>query len=522
MLRSRRFISAVGSGYASVIALSLFSLISIPIAVRYLGREGFGVAATIIQITAFSQVLQLGVGPSVARFIVDYQYVKDDKRLGSFVKTAFAIGAIQGGVLLCLAFFATGWLSAVFSIPVLLRDGFEHVVLLTLCASALGIALNTTQQLLYASQRIDLLNYAGMFAQGAATLTLVAGLMSGLGLYSYAIGAWVGSLSSAVLGVFLTRKVGVLPRMAGLPFDWRVLPSLMRFSSNVMMVTLGLQLIAIAPAVVINRLLGASAMGDWTVGTRLLQLGVQLTSRISNATEPTLWEIYAKGQRQWVSERLKQIVQIAAAAAVVIGGTLIALNGNFVALWSSGKVSWGWHYDLIGAVLLIVGAVTAVWCMLPGITKRLGFIRYTYLAEGIGILALLCVSSIVTSPAIVLLGALVSMILFRLSYGAFRASKDLGQSISELFGSVIRPLALSAVIFSIALLVRSLLHENQAWNTLALVALFCVPTFVAAGYLFGIQSTTQSELRTLLANVIPVLASRQKAKRDTHEASGPP
>jgi O-antigen/teichoic acid export membrane protein len=511
----------VGSGYASVIALSLFSLVSIPFAIRYLGREGFGVAATIVQIAAFSQILQLGVGPSVARFIVDYQHLSDAKKLGSFVKTAFAIGAIQGVVLLGLAFVVTGWLGAAFSVPTGIRDTFENVTVLSLCAAALGLFLNPTQQLLYASQRIDLINYIGIVAQGTATLALVGGLITGFGLYSYAVGAWVGSLSGAGLSLLLTRKLGVLPRMGGLPFDWHALPSLLRFSSNVMMVTFGLQLIAIAPAVVINRLLGAAAMGDWTVGTRLLQLGMQLTSRISNATEPMLWEIYAGGNRQWVSERLKQTLQIAASAAAILGGCLLALNGNFVLLWSSGKVTWNWLYDCLGGCLLIASAVAATWCMLPGITKRLGIIRYTYPAEGIGILALLCMPSFVTSPLGVLLGALVSMVAFRVGYGAFRAARDLQQSIGALIRTVARPLLLCLAICPVALWVRYMLQYNQTWHVLTLMALCCLSLFLGFAYVVGIGGAAKTEARRALTRMINEAKTGCKTLYDKHRTPGP-
>jgi O-antigen/teichoic acid export membrane protein len=501
MLRFRRFVSAVGSGYASLVALSFFSLISIPFAVRYLGREGFGVAATIMQIIAFSQVLQLGIGPSVARFIVDYRNGADADRLGSFVKTAFVIGAIQAGILVCLALFATTWLSDAFNIPQDFRNTFENVTMLALCAAALGLATNTIQQLLYASQRIDLINYIAILTQGAATTVLVTSLIIGLGLFSYVAAAWAGALGSAVAGFFVARKLGILPPMTRAPLDWKILPSLAHFSSSVMMVSVGLQLIAIAPAIVINRLLGVGAMADWTIGTRLLQLGLQLSARVSSATEPTLWEIYAKGQKQWASKRLTQTVQISAAVAVVIGGTLLSLNGDFVTLWSGGRVLWPWQYDLIGSAILLVAAVAATWCMLPGITKRLGVIRYVYPLEAVGILAILCVPTIVTSAASVLAAMLISMVIVRLAYGATRAVKDLGQSASQVTISLIRPWLLWLLIMLIAGLFRYNLENNESWFILSVYAVFCATLFSILTYILGISSETKNELRAMLTHI---------------------
>jgi O-antigen/teichoic acid export membrane protein len=495
MERSRRFISSLGSGYASVAASSILNLVSIPVALSQLGREGFGVASTIIQIGAFSQVLQLGVGPSVARFIVDFKNSGNPVRLGAFMKIALIIGLVQGLILLALAFAAPPWLATVFRIPSDYLEQFKFVVFMVLCASALGLALNPFHQLLYANQRIDLINYTTIASQGLGTAALVIGLWNGLSLHSYVLAAWVGALSAAAMVVFWSIRHGIFPSLRGVAPDWAVLPSLLRFSGNVMLASIGLQLIAIAPAVVINRLLGAAAMGDWSVGTKLLQLGMQLTNRVSNAAEPTLWDIYARGQTQWCCSRLQQTTQISAVVAAVIGAIVLALNGNFVFLWTGGRVSWPWVNDLIGACLLVVAAMAATWCMLPGITKQLGRMRFIYPAEGLLVLALLLVPALVTDTATVLGGMLASMALVRLSYGAARCKSDLGESVGQLILSVRRPLLFWIGLLPIAAAVRYIITDNIRWTVMAFGALVVTLFFGGLAYAFGLSASTKLQAR---------------------------
>jgi len=495
MERSRRFISSLSSGYASVAAFSILSLVSIPVALSQLGREGFGVASTIIQIGAFSQVLQLGVGPSVARFIVDFKNSGNPGRLGAFMKTALVIGLAQGLILLVLAFAAPPWLATLFRISSDYIEQFRFVVFMVLCTSALGLALNPFHQLLYANQRIDLLNYTAIASQSLSTAALIIGLWNGLSLHSYVLAAWVGSLSAAAMVVFWSIWHGIFPSLRGLAPDWAVLPSLLRFSGNVMLASFGLQLIAIAPAIVINRLLGAAAMGDWSVGTKLLQLGMQLTNRVSNAAEPTLWEIYAKGQKQWCCSRLKQTTQISAVVAAVIGAIILALNGNFVFLWTVGRVSWPWVNDLIGACILFVAAMAATWCMLPGITKQLGNMRFIYPTEGLLILALLLVPALVTDAASVLGGMLASMALVRLIYGAARCKSDLGESVGQLILSVRRPLLFWLSLLPLSVAARYIMADNTRWPVMMLAAMVITPLLGGLAYAFGLSASTKLEAR---------------------------
>jgi len=496
--RSKRFLSAVGSGYAAVVATSLLAFVSVPIALSYLGREGFGVAATIIQIGAFTQILQFGVGPSVARFIVDYKNAGDADRTGSFVKMVFVISFVQGLLVVAVALMATGWLGAVFEIPDEHLSEFRSVLTLGLLAVAVSFVFNPVQQLLYANQRIDLINYSTIASQACGTAVLVVALMNNFGLLSYAVAGWATTSTGVVFSYIMASKIQALPRMGGLKPDWKALPELVRFSGNVMMATIGLQLIAIAPAIVINRLLGAAAMGDWSVGTKLMQLGLQLTGRVSNAAEPTLWENYAAGQKHSCSERIGLTAQLATLTAGVIGALILSLNGNFVMLWSGGLVAWPWQNDLVSAGLLIAAAMAGTWCMLPGITKRLGSMRFIYPIEGLLILSLLLVPSLVTSLLVILMGMLASLAICRLAYGMARITKDLNQSVRTVAMSITVPVLFWIGMLPIALGVRALLSNNASWIILMIIAAASSIFFIAAAYFLATPERAKIAARELV------------------------
>jgi O-antigen/teichoic acid export membrane protein len=488
----------VGSGYAAVVATSLLAFVSIPIALSYLGREGFGVAATIIQIVAFTQVLQFGVGPSVARFIVDYKNAGDPHRTGSFLKMVFCISSVQALLVVAMAFVATGWLGSVFDIPPNYLSEFRSVLTLGLLAIAVSFVFNPVQQLLYANQRIDLINYSTIISQGCGTAVLAATLMNNCGLLSYAIAGWATSLTNVMFSYVMASKIQVMPAMRGLKPDWKSFPELVRFSGNVMMATMGLQLIAIAPAVVINRLLGTAAMGDWSVGTKLIQLGLQLTGRVSNAAEPTLWEIYAAGQKHSCSDRIGLTAQLATLTAGIVGALILSLNGNFVMLWSGGLVAWPWQNDLVSACLLIVAAMAGTWCMLPGITKRLGSMRFIYLTEGLLILSLLLVPSLVTSSLAILMGMLASLAVCRLAYGIARMKRDLNQSVRTVALSITVPTLYWIGMLPVALSVRALLSNNASWINLVLGASASSILFIVAAYFLATPDRVKNTVRELV------------------------
>ena len=507
MERSRRFIAAVGSGYAVVVATALFNLVSVPMALAHLGREGLGVAATILLINSFGQVLQLGVGPSIARFVVDCVHEADRNRLGSLLKLGIVVGLAQTVVLSLIAWSGVGWLSAVFSIPPNFTSQFQSTLTASLLAVAFGFLFVPIHQLLYAGQRIDLVNYISIGTQGLSTATLLLCLSMDLEIHSYAIAVWVQVVAGTILAVYFSRKLGILPKLIGCPTDWSTLPSLARFSGNVMVASLGLQLIAIAPALVINRILGAASMGDWTVGTRLIQLGAQLTARIPNAAEPTLWEIFAKGDKSQCALRLTHTAQIATTIGILTGAVVLAANGNFVNLWSNGKVAWPLINDAMGAGIIIVSSLAATLCMLPGITKRLGQMKYIYPSEGLVILGLLCVPYLVTDLAAVLFAMLTSLVLVRLSYGLSRASNDLNESLLTVINSLRGPILFGLAALPTALLARVVLLDNTSWLVLIACTFTGVVFYAGLAYVISLPQDLKDQMRNFVASAIKSMRS---------------
>src|SRR5260370_29360926 len=79
--RTKRFASALASGYLALAANVVYTLASIPLALHYLTREEFGLWAVVGQITGYFALLDFGVGQSVSRILIDY---KDDVNGGEY------------------------------------------------------------------------------------------------------------------------------------------------------------------------------------------------------------------------------------------------------------------------------------------------------------------------------------------------------------------------------------------------------------------------------------------------------
>src|SRR2546422_752779 len=102
MSRVRNFLHAIWSGYLLAAVSALLNFITNPIALATLGKPAFGLWAAVMTAATFSSIFDLGVGPSLARFVTDYKDNPQSKSYADFLKSVFFVGLIQG-LFFCVA-----------------------------------------------------------------------------------------------------------------------------------------------------------------------------------------------------------------------------------------------------------------------------------------------------------------------------------------------------------------------------------------------------------------------------------
>src|ERR1700756_3102679 len=89
--RNRRLFEAVGSAALSKGVLVLVNALSIPIAIRYLGAESFGIWTTITTALTMLLVLDLGIANSLTNFISEAYSRNDPEHASRYTTTALFV-----------------------------------------------------------------------------------------------------------------------------------------------------------------------------------------------------------------------------------------------------------------------------------------------------------------------------------------------------------------------------------------------------------------------------------------------
>src|ERR1019366_9056883 len=142
---------------------SLVALVTLPMIVHGLGKEGFGILSVAWLVLGYSNIFDLGLGRATTKFVAEYLRPEKNHLLPGLVWTSLALQLVQGlvGAALiaaCVPFVVTH----LFKMPPAFV-GETKTTLFILCA-ALPILLvgNAIRGILEATQRFDLSNLVGV------------------------------------------------------------------------------------------------------------------------------------------------------------------------------------------------------------------------------------------------------------------------------------------------------------------------------------------------------------------------
>jgi O-antigen/teichoic acid export membrane protein len=497
MSRLRRAIHSVTSGYVSLVAASLYSLASVPVALHYLSNRRFLLWALMSSIAGYLSLIDLGMSSSLARLLVDHKDQRQQGSYGSMIKTGMLVLVAQGAIIWLVGFALApvfGWLA---DIPADLRAEFIALMRWQTTTLAVAFPIRIFSQLLQAHQRADIVNYSqvGTLASGFGLQWFF--LDRGHGVFSLAWGSLLGALIGAVFLGTACWKLGLFPAAGEWGrARWQQFQEIFSFGRDLFLAALGTQLIMGSQTIIITRALGPEMGTLWYVGTRVFNLLNQVIWRIYDASSWAFAEMMARGEKDLLQQRYKTVVMLTGSLSGLFAVAYVLCNSLFVPLWTHGKAHWPPFDDALLGLWMVQLALLHAHNGFAALTKRVGFMRYIYFAEGL----VLVTSALLTSrwgglPAVILCSVVCSAV-FSGPYGIWRVSRYFNISFADVAFRWQKPMAkMLLVLLPFAVLAGWMSSQVQAPVT-HLAANLCVSAALG-GYVllrYGTPGALKEEL----------------------------
>jgi len=372
-LRYRRIATAVASGGAARALSSLITLISLPLAVRYLGAERYGVWATVVSIAVWVNLLDLGIGHTLTNFI-SRAYAHADRQEAARALTN-AVAVTTSAATLAGCGFIALWLrldwTAIFNAGVTLDQQVRWTVLIAGLLVLLGLPLNLAAKVFAGYQELHTYNRSIALAAACSLAGLALGVglrvsMPLLFLLSY------GSITAVALGTMtwlvVRHKPWLRPKVTYLsrPTTLELLGSGWSF----LLINAAAIVVFSSDNIIVSHFLGAAEVTPYSITWRVVGIGAVLQTLVF----PALWPAYAEAQARqdaaWIRRTFAMAMRVTVALSLGWALLLIGFGRIAIRIWAGAAAVPPLSLLLAMAIWsVIAGFTTAQSCLLGALNR---------------------------------------------------------------------------------------------------------------------------------------------------------
>ncbi len=372
--RYGRMLQAVSSGAAARLLTSGITLVSLPLAVRYLGAERYGVWATVATTSVWINLLDLGIANSLTNNISRAYAFRDKAAAARYFTNALAL---TGGIAACIGlmsafvFPSINWVRLFNVTSSVSAVEISRTVAVALALTLLGLPCSLASKLLAGYQELHRSNYAN----AAGAIGSVCGLALGIALRVSMPVLFVMSIGCLTLANLLTlivvvgwQKPWLLPRPALLEFS--AIRELLSSGSSFFLIQIAAVVVFSSDNLVVSHYLGASEVTPYSVTWRVVGLAAVLQSLIFPALWPAYAEAYAKQDYRWIRQTFFLTMRGTVALNLCSVVVLVAFGRGVIRIWAGAAAVPGSNLLLaMGLWAILNGFMNVESCLLAALNR---------------------------------------------------------------------------------------------------------------------------------------------------------
>jgi O-antigen/teichoic acid export membrane protein len=339
--RSRERYRRVGITFLSTVAgrgaAAAATLIAVPVMLRYLGPERYGLWAAISSAGMALLFADLGIGNGLLSVLAEDAGRNDRPSARKHVSSAFAaltLVALALGAAFALLYPLVPWsaLLRASSGPAVRESGPAVAVFLACFLASMPLTIASRVRL---ARQEGFANTAWSAAGTFVGLALLmAGIHQGASLPWLVLGLCGGPLLALLaqsVVLFTVREPWLLPRPSAASRE--AARRILRLGFAFAVLQLAGAAATASDALVASMVLGPVAAAEFAVAAALFDLPLSLLTMLLTPMWPAYGEALARRDVPWMKKALRRSVLLSAAFGVVVGGGLVLLGGPLLHMW---------------------------------------------------------------------------------------------------------------------------------------------------------------------------------------------
>ncbi|HSV84362.1 MAG TPA: oligosaccharide flippase family protein [Ramlibacter sp.] len=321
----------LSSGWTAFIGLAM-----LPVYLRYLGIESYGLIGFFVSLQTWLSLLDMGLTPTLnremARFSAGLHTPQGIRNLLRSMEVIYAAVAIA--LALALAFgaswIATGWLNLQALAP---RTATHALALMALVIGIQWLGTLYRSAVLGLQDQVWLSAVTAILASVRALGTVIVLALVSPTIVAFVVFQCVTSLAETLLLAWRVRRL--LPRPPAPPgFDLQALREVRRFAAGITVITILATLLTQVDKLLLAKLLPLDQFGYFSLAVAVAGALSVLIGPINNAAYPRLSELAGTGSEQALAQEYHRFAQLLSVAMLPATLFLSVFSYRIVLLWT--------------------------------------------------------------------------------------------------------------------------------------------------------------------------------------------
>ena len=311
----------------------------VPLLLHHLGRDAFGLFATLTSLAGYFALLTFGSALTVPRYVAQHAARNDRVGLSAFVSTYFVVHLAVAAIGVVIALALSPVLSAKLTVPLGLQPLIPRAWALVVGAWALGLMGGLCQSFLNGVGDVAIANLANSIRSLLTLLAAGIAIASGHGISGVLGALMFASLLGSVIAYGLVRHrrpdIEIAPSLA----SRAILRETLRPASLYFLMQIAALVVTGTDNVIIGSVLGVGEVAGYAVAFQLWAMGLALLWSGVDALQPfiTRWDV--ENETEKLRGAYLRATAFSVAGAGLFALVLVVWGQDIVRLWVGGAVS---------------------------------------------------------------------------------------------------------------------------------------------------------------------------------------
>lgn len=487
------------------------SFILLPLMVHYLGVVGFGIWAITNVIVGYFGILDLGIAPSVVKYVAEYRALEEKEKLNANINSTFFIYLGIGIAVFLILMLLGDPILSLFRIEQTYESQARAVIYLLATSVLFGFSFRIFSAILGGIQRYDLSSTLTIVSTGVNAIVTVIVLLLGMGLVELVFFTVIFSLVRPLLGSYFVQRCVPYIDLGISKATRTQTRSIMAFVGMMFPIQILASLVLQVDQLVVGAFLSVELLTFYVAGWKIYQ-GV---SRIPGISISTLVPVASEMDAGKEEERKRKLfirgTKYYSAITLCLAIPVMIYTKPILTYWLGESFA---GYSIVTRVLIIhlflaMNHQTAVQ-ILTGM-NRLKPVLYFYTSLFVLTVAFSVALSFFLGTTGVALGRTIPFFILEAAF-LWRILRILGVSGSDFFGGVLLRVCPSGLLAAIPLLCLYVFIPAPSLIVLILLILLGISLFLIFFYYTGLEEIEKSDAKKFVRSLVSFIKPKHKPR----------